>query len=58
MKEIQKCTKERKKQLTIDLCIIAVVSFAVLGVLAFFGNSMNGLANDTSVNIAIRVAII
>lgn len=58
MKEIQKCTKERKNQLIIDLCIITVVSFAVLGVLFFLGNSMNGLAIDSSINIVIRIAII
>jgi len=58
MKEIQKCSKERKKQLIIDLCVIAAVSFVILGVLAFLGNSMNGFAYDSSINIAIRVAII
>lgn len=58
MKEIQKCTKERKKQLIIDLCIIAAVSLVVLGVLAFLGNSMNEFAYDSSINIVIRVAII
>ena len=58
MKEIQKCSKERKKQLTIDLCINTVVSLAVLGVLGFLGNSMYGLAYDSSINIVIRVAII
>lgn len=58
MKEIQKCTKERKKQLIIDLCMIAAVSFVVLGALAFLGNSMNGFAYDSSINIVIRVAII
>ena len=58
MKEFQTCSKERKKQLTTDLCIIAAVSFIVLGVVAFVGNSMNAFAYDTSVNIVIRVAVI
>lgn len=54
-----KCTKERKKQLTVDLWIILIVTMAVLGiVLMGFGNQINQLADDSSVNILLRVLII
>ncbi len=54
-----KCTKERKKQLTVDLWIILITSMAVLGiVLMGFGNQINQLAADSSVNILLRVLII
>ena len=54
-----KCTKERKKQLTVDLWIIIIASMAVLGiVLMGFGNQINQLATDSSVNILLRVLII
>ena len=54
-----KCTKERKKQLTVDLWIIIIASMAVLGiVLMGFGNQINQLAADSSVNILLRVLII
>ena len=54
-----KCTKERKKQLTVDLWIIIIATMAVLGiVLMGFGNQINQLATDSSVNILLRVLII
>lgn len=54
-----KCTKERKKQLEVDLWIILIVTMAVLGiVLMGFGNQINQLAADSSVNILLRVLII
>ncbi|MBQ8177413.1 MAG: hypothetical protein IJ035_10315 [Oscillospiraceae bacterium] len=54
-----KCTKERKKQLTVDLWIIFIATMAVLGiVLMGFGNQINQLAADSSVNILLRVLII
>ena len=54
-----KCTKERKKQLAIDLWIILITTMAVLGiVLMGFGNQINQLAADSSVNILLRVLII
>lgn len=54
-----KCTKERKKQLTVDLWIILIASMAVLGiVLMGFGNQINQLAADSTVNILLRVLII
>lgn len=54
-----KCTKERKKQLTVDLWIILIATMAVLGiVLMGFGNQINQLAADSSVNILLRVLII
>ena len=54
-----KCTKERKKQLTVDLWIILITTMAVLGiVLMGFGNQINQLAADSSVNILLRVLII
>lgn len=53
-----KCSKERKKQLLLDLCIITIVSLAVLGVLGLVGNKMTDFAFDSSVNIVLRVAVI
>ncbi len=54
-----KCTKERKKQLAIDLWVILITTMAVLGiVLMGFGNQINQLAADSSVNILLRVLII
>ncbi len=54
-----KCTKERKKQLAVDLWIILIVTMAVLGiVLMGFGKQINQLASDSSVNILFRVLII
>ena len=54
-----KCTRERKKQLAVDLWIILIVTIAVLGiVLVGFGNKINELSVDSSVNILLRVLII
>lgn len=54
----EKSTKNRKKELGIDLGIIIVVTFVVLGILIALGNTMNQFAYDTSKNIVWRVAVI
>lgn len=53
-----KCSNDRKKQLLIDLCIITIVTFVVLGVIIGCGNKMNQFTYDTSINIVLRVAVI
>lgn len=58
MKEFAECTKERKKQLSIDLWIIVIVTFAVLGIIVSLGSKMTDFAYDESVNILIRVLVI
>ncbi len=59
MNELMKCTKERKKQLSIDLWMILIVIFIVLGVIVFgLGSGMNQFSNNQSVNIVIRVLVI
>lgn len=59
MNELMKCTKERKKQLSIDLWMILIVTFIVLGVIVFgLGSGMNQFSNNQSVNIVIRVLVI
>lgn len=59
MKEVMKCTKERKKQLSMDLWIIAIVTFVVLGIVVICsGSGMKEFANNQSINIAIRVFVI
>lgn len=50
--------KERKKQLSQDLWIICIVSFAVLALCMFLNDKMNGFAYDASVNIVWRVLVI
>ena len=59
MNDLIKCTKERKKQLAIDLWIIAIVTFIVLGVIVIgWGNGMTEFAYNQSINIVIRVLVI
>lgn len=58
MKEFAECTKERKKQLSIDLWIIVIVTFIVLGIIVSLGSGMTDFAYDESVNILIRVLLI
>lgn len=58
MKEFVKCTKERKKQLSVDLWIIVIVTFLVLGILIGWGDGMNQFAFDQSINITLRVLVI
>lgn len=58
MKELIECTKERKKQLSIDLWIIVIVTFIVLGIIVSLGGKMTDFAYDESVNILIRVLVI
>lgn len=59
MNDLIKCTKVRKKQLTIDLWIIAIVTFIVLGAIVIgWGNGMTVFANNQSINIVIRVLVI
>ena len=53
-----KCSKERKKQLLVDLCLITIISLTILGVLGLVGNKMTDFAYDSSVNIVLRVAVI
>lgn len=59
MNELIKCTKERKKQLSFDLWIIAIITFIVLGVvLVGWGNGMTDFAYNQSISIVIRVLVI
>lgn len=58
MKELIECTKERKKQLSIDLWIIVIVTFVVLGIIVSLGSKMTDFAYDESVNILVRVLVI
>lgn len=51
-------TKERKKQLNIDLWIIGVISFLVLVIYIMFGSSINGILSNTSINIVLRVLFV
>ncbi|MBQ8825891.1 MAG: hypothetical protein IJ007_02225 [Oscillospiraceae bacterium] len=54
MNKISACTKERKKQLSVDLLIIAIVTFIVLlAVVIGWGNGMTEFANNQSINIVI-----
>lgn len=55
----QTYSKERKKQLSCDLLIIASVTCIVLSIVIFLvGNKMNQFADDQSVNIVLRVLVI
>ncbi len=47
-----------EKQTKIDLTIIVVVTFLVLGLVLLFNNPFNRLAYDTSINIVLRVLFI
>lgn len=59
MNEVLACSKERKKQLTVDLLIIVLATFLVLGVVLFgWGNGMNEFARNQSINIVVRVLVI
>lgn len=59
MKEMMKCTKERKRQLSVDLCLIGMITFLVLGIVVVgWGNGMTAFAKDRSINIALRVLVI
>lgn len=59
MNKVSVCTKERKKQLSVDLLIIAIVTFIVLLVVVIgWGNGMTEFANNQSINIVIRVLVI
>lgn len=56
MTQSEKCSK--KKQLFVDLLIILIVTFSVLGILIIFGNQTNEFVFDSSINIVLRVAVI
>ena len=59
MNKLVKCTKEREKQLSVDLWIIAIVTFLVLGVVLMgWGSGMNEFARNQSINIVLRVLVI
>ncbi|MGN0279232.1 MAG: hypothetical protein ACI4C4_07745 [Lachnospiraceae bacterium] len=58
MNEIEKCSEVRKKQLIMDLWIIAIISFVILGAYVVAANRLNGFVYDSSINIVLRVAII
>lgn len=59
MNELRKCTKERKKQLSIDLWIILIVTFIIMGIMIFgWGSGMNDFSANQSINIVIRVLVI
>lgn len=58
MTQSEKCSKKRKKQLFVDLLIILIVTFSVLGILIIFGNQTNEFVFDSSINIVLRVAVI
>lgn len=59
MSELIKCTKERKKQLSVDLGIIVLVTFLVLGIMVVgWGNGMTAFGFNQSINIVIRVLVI
>lgn len=51
-------TKERKKQLDIDLWIIAAISFLVLAIYIIFGRSINGILSNSSINIVLSVLFV
>ena len=54
-----KCTKERKKQLMVDLWIIVIVTFSMLGIMVVvWGNGMTQFTFNQSINIVIRVLVI
>lgn len=51
-------TKERKKQLDIDLWIIAIISFLILAIYMILNQSINNIVFDTSINIVLRVLFV
>lgn len=59
MNEVMKCAKERKKQLSIDLWIILIVTLIILGIMVLgWGSGMNDFSANQSINIVIRVLVI
>lgn len=48
-------TKERKKQLDIDLWIILIISMLSLGIYMVFNSKINGIAYNPDINIVLRV---
>lgn len=48
-------TKERKKQLDIDLWIILIISMLSLGIYMIFNSKINGIAYNRDINIVLRV---
>lgn len=48
-------TKERKKQLDIDLWIILIISMLSLGIYMIFNSKINAIAYNSDVNIVLRV---
>ena len=51
-------TKERKRQLDIDLWIIALVSALVLGIYIMCNNFVNTIVYDSSIPIVLRVLLV
>ena len=51
-------TKERKKQLDIDILIIAIISLAVLIIYIAFNSQINKVVSDPSINIVLRVLFV
>lgn len=51
-------TKNRKKQLSQDLWIICIVSFAVLAICMLVNDKMNSFVFDPSINIVLRVLVV
>lgn len=51
-------TKERKKQLDIDLWLIFIISMLSMGIFIFFNSSINAVAYDPDVNIILRVLLV
>lgn len=51
-------TEERKKQLDVDLWIIAIVSFLILGIYIVGNGWINGIVRDESIHIVLRVAFV
>ena len=48
-------TKERKKQLDIDLLIILIISMLSLSIYMIFNSKINGIAYNPDINIVLRV---
>lgn len=50
-------TKERKTQLNIDLWIIVIVSFLILGIFSIFSKEINDIMNNSANPIVLRVLL-
>lgn len=50
--------EQRKKQLDADIWIIAIVSLIILGIYMTFGNQINAIVWDSSINIVLRVLFV